>query len=92
MHEPFSVHAWGGYGYCINFSDDYSKFGYVYRKSNALDKFIEFKAELDNILGINIKTVWLDQSEMSCKFDSFHWSMGLLPSYVHQHLHCIMER
>ena len=57
MHEPFSVHAWGGYGYCINFSDDYSKFGYVCRKSNALDKFIEFKAELDNILGINIKTV-----------------------------------
>ena len=24
---------------------------YIYRKSNALDKFIEFKAELDNLLG-----------------------------------------
>ena len=57
MYGTFGAHARGGYGYFITFNDDYSRFGYVYRKSNALDKFIEFKAELDNILGINIKTV-----------------------------------
>ena len=43
MYEPFSVHAWRDYGYLITFSDDCSRFGYVHKKSNALDIFIEFK-------------------------------------------------
>ena len=49
MCEPFSAHILGGYGYFINFIDEYSRFGYVYllhRKSDVLDKFIEFKVEL----------------------------------------------
>ena len=52
MHRTFNVHAWGGYGYFITFSDDYSWFGYVHRKSNALDTFIEFKARSNNLLGM----------------------------------------
>ena len=52
MYGTFSVHAWGGYGYFITFSDDYYRFGYVHRRSDALDTFIEFKAKLDNLLGI----------------------------------------
>ena len=36
MYGSFSVHAWGGYGYFITFNDDYSKFGYVHRKFDAL--------------------------------------------------------
>ena len=43
MYETFSVHAWVGYGYFITFIDDYSRFEYVHRKSDALDTFIEFK-------------------------------------------------
>ncbi|KAL6312833.1 hypothetical protein AAG906_020957 [Vitis piasezkii] len=42
----FNVQACGGYGYFITFIDDYSRYGYVYlmhRKSDALDKFKEFK-------------------------------------------------
>ena len=42
------------------FSDDYYRFGYLYRKSDALDKFIEFKTELDNLLAKHMKTLQLD--------------------------------
>ena len=71
MYETFSVHAWEGYGYFITFSDDYSRFEYEDRKSNALDTFIEFKAESDNLLGIHMKSLRLNQGDMSSKFDSF---------------------
>ena len=43
----FNVQARGGYEYSIIFTDDYSRYGYVYlmhRKFDALDKFKEFKA------------------------------------------------
>ena len=46
--EPFNIQACRGYEYCITFIDDYFRYGYVYlmhRKSNALDKFKEFKVE-----------------------------------------------
>ena len=54
--EIFSVHAWEEYGYFIGFSDDYSRFGYVYRRFDALDTFIKFKAGLDNLLAIHTKS------------------------------------
>ena len=44
----FTVRARGGYEYFITFTDDYSRYGYVYlmkKKSEALDKSKEFKAE-----------------------------------------------
>ena len=62
---PFNVHARGGYEYFMMFIDDYSRFGYVYlmhRKSNALDKFIELKAELENQLGKRIKALQYEGS------------------------------
>ena len=83
MYGPFSVHSWGGYGYFINFSDDYSRFEYIHRKFDALDTFIELKVELDNLLGIHTKSLRLYQSDMSSKFDSFHWRVRLFPNYVH---------
>ena len=45
---------------------------YIDRKSNVFDKFIEFKAELDNLLGKHIKTLRLDRGNVSSKFDPFH--------------------
>ena len=71
MYAIFSVHAWGGYVYFITFNDDYSRFEYVHRKSDALDSFIELKIRSDNLLGIHTKSLWLDQGDMSSKFDSF---------------------
>ena len=46
MYGNFSVHAWGGYGYFITFSDGYSRFEYTLRRSNALDTLIEFKDKI----------------------------------------------
>ena len=83
MYETLSVYGWRGYGYFITFSVDFSRFGYVHRKSDDLDTFIEFKARLDNILRIHNKSLQLDQGDMSSEFDFFHWSMKLFPSYVH---------
>ena len=39
--DPMSIQARGGYEYFITFTDDYSRFGYVYlmrHKSDAFDK------------------------------------------------------
>ena len=60
MYGTFRVYAWGWYGYFITFSDDYSRFGYVHRKFDALDTFIEFKARSDNLLSIHAKSLRLD--------------------------------
>ena len=60
----FSIHAWGGQRY-ITFIDECSNFGYAYlvhRKFHALDKFVEFKIELNNLLGKHIKALQLDWS------------------------------
>ena len=92
MYRTFIIHAWEGYRYFITFSDDYSRFGYVHRKFDALDTFIEFKARLGKLLCIHTKSLQLDQGDMSSKFDSFHWRIRLFPNYVHQGLHFKMER
>ena len=86
MHGNFSVHAWGGYGYFITFSDDYSRLGYVHRKFDALDSFTEYKARSNNLLGIHTKTLRLE-GDMSSKFDSFCRSTRSFPSYMHQGLY-----
>ena len=58
------------------FTNDYSKFKYVYlmhRKSDVLDKFIEFKVEKKNQFGKRIKafqSTW-GRKYMSTHFDSF---------------------
>ncbi|TYK16841.1 gag/pol protein [Cucumis melo var. makuwa] len=48
-----NVKARGGFEYFITFTDDYSRYGYVYlmqHKSKALEKFKEYKAEVENAL------------------------------------------
>ena len=92
MYGTFSVHVWGGYRYFITFSNDYFRFGYVHRKFDALDTFIEFKAGSNNLFGIHTKSLQLDQVDMSSNFDSFCWSIGLFSSFVHQGLYCKMNK
>ena len=61
---PFNAKARGGFEYYISFTDDYSRYGYVYlmiHKSEALDKFKEYKAEVENQLGKTIKTLRSDR-------------------------------
>ncbi|KAK0594627.1 hypothetical protein LWI29_010132 [Acer saccharum] len=61
---PMSIQARGGYEYFITFTDDYSRFGYVYlmrHKSNAFDIFKAFKAEVENQLEKHIKILRSDR-------------------------------
>ena len=51
---PINVPAHGGYKYFITFTNDYSRYGYIYlvhHKSESFDKFKEFKVETEKQLG-----------------------------------------
>ena len=55
---PLSTSARGGYNYFITFTDDFSRYGYVYRmrhKFETFEKLKEFKNEVQNQLGKSIK-------------------------------------
>ena len=61
---PMNVKARGGYEYYVSFIDDYSRYGYIYLlqfKSETLEKFKEFKAEVEKQLGKSIKTLRSDR-------------------------------
>ena len=47
---PINIRARGGYQYFITFTDDHSRYGYVYlmqHKSEAFEKFKEFRDEVE---------------------------------------------
>ncbi|KAI5351223.1 hypothetical protein L3X38_004114 [Prunus dulcis] len=61
---PFPVNTHDGYRYFITFTDDFSRYGYVYliaEKSKALDIFKIYKAEVENQLDSKIKVVRSDR-------------------------------
>ena len=78
-----SVQARGGYEYFITFTDDYSRYGYVYlmrHKSEAFDKFREYKAEAKKQLGVHIKQLRSDQGDeyLSGEFKSYLAKEGII--------------
>ncbi|MBY3556061.1 DDE-type integrase/transposase/recombinase, partial [Modestobacter lapidis] len=61
---PLSSTARGGYQYFITFTDDFSRYGYVYlmkHKSETFEKFKEFQNEVQNQLGKTIKALRSDR-------------------------------
>lgn len=69
--------------YFITFTDDHSRYGYVYlihKKSEALDKFREYKAEVETQLGRKIKASRTDRGGeyMSYFFDDFCTNHGII--------------
>ena len=61
---PMSTQARKWFRYFITFTDDFSRFGYVYlmrHKSESFDKFKEFKAEAENQLGKKVKALRPDR-------------------------------
>ena len=61
---PMSTQARRGYEYFITFTDDYSRYGYVYlmkQKSETFEKLKEFKAEVENQFGKHIKAIRSDR-------------------------------
>jgi hypothetical protein len=60
---PFPVRTVDGFNSFITFTDDYSRYGYIYpvkERSEALDKFKQFKAEVENQHNLKIKIVRSD--------------------------------
>ena len=61
---PMSTSARGGFSYFITFTDDYSRYGYVYlmrHKHECFEKFKEFQNEVENQLGKKIKILRSDR-------------------------------
>ena len=57
---PMRTMARGGFYYFITFTDDFSRYGYVYlmkNKSESFEKFKEYKAEVEKQKGESIKTL-----------------------------------
>ena len=55
-----SVEARGGYHYFLTFTDDLSRYGYIYlmkHKSEAFEKFKEFQSEVENHRNKKIKSL-----------------------------------
>ncbi|KAM2549652.1 hypothetical protein TB1_013993 [Malus domestica] len=61
---PMSTTSRGGFSYYITFTDDHSRFGYVYLmkyKSESFEKFKEFKNEVEKQTGKQIKILRSDR-------------------------------
>ena len=64
VYGPMRVQARGGHEYFVTFTDDYSRYGFVYvmcKKSETFDKFREYKAEVEKQLGVYIKHLRFDR-------------------------------
>jgi hypothetical protein len=58
--SPMTTPARGGYEYFIMFTDDYSRFGYVYLimcKFDSFEKFKEYKVEVERQTSKQIKAL-----------------------------------
>ena len=93
---PFPT-PWNGQQYFITFIDDYSRYGYLYlihEKSQSLDVFKNFKAEVENQLSKKIKAVRSDRgSEYYGRYDGsgkqrpgpfakYLMKCGIVPQYT----------
>ena len=64
IRGPFSVKSVDGYDSFITFTDNYSCYGYIYpikERTETLDKFKIFKAEVENQHNLKIKIVRSDR-------------------------------
>ena len=61
---PMTTQARGGYSYFITFTDDFSRYGFVYlmkHKSEAFDKFLEYQSMVEKQTGKSIKILRSDR-------------------------------
>src|SRR5215216_1788253 len=69
---PMSVDARGGYRYFLTFTDDLSRYGYIYlmkHKSETFDKFKEFQSEVENHRNKKIKFLRSDRGGESLSYE-----------------------
>ncbi|KAL0427793.1 UNVERIFIED_CONTAM: Retrovirus-related Pol polyprotein from transposon TNT 1-94 [Sesamum latifolium] len=76
---PLSTPARGGFSYFITFTDDHSRYSYVYLmryKSEAFEKFKEYRLEVENQTGHKIKSLRSNRGEFFGITPSF-WGYAL---------------
>ncbi|KAL0462286.1 UNVERIFIED_CONTAM: hypothetical protein Slati_0116400 [Sesamum latifolium] len=64
IYGPLNTPTRGGYSYFITFTDDHSRYGYVYLmryKSEAFGRFKECRLEVENQIGHKIKALRSDR-------------------------------
>ena len=81
---PMSTTARGGFQYFITFTDDYSRYGYIYlmrHKSESFEKFKEFQHEVQNQLGKTIEYLRSDRGGeyLSHEFGDHLKKCGIVP-------------
>ena len=79
---PMSITAREGYRYFITFTDDLSRYGYVYlmkHKSESFEKFKEYQNRVQNLLGRKIITLRSDRGGeyLSHEFDQHLKDCGI---------------
>lgn len=79
---PMSVASLGGARYFVTFVDDYTRYSTVYflrQKSEVFGKFKEFAAEVENVTGLEIKTLRTDNGGeyTSAEFELFLKENGI---------------
>jgi len=70
---PTSVKARGGYRYFLTFTDDLSRYGYIYlmkHKSEAIENFKEFQSEVENHRNKKIKFLRSDRGGEYLSYES----------------------
>ncbi|KAK8705020.1 hypothetical protein V6N13_048631 [Hibiscus sabdariffa] len=80
---PMNTQARGGFQYFITFTDDFSRYGYIYlmrHKSETLERFKEFKNEVQNQHGKSIKALRSDRGGeyLSQDFDELLKECGIV--------------
>jgi transposase InsO family protein len=76
--------ARGGFQYFITFTDDFSRYGYIYlmrHKSESFEKFKEFYNEVQNQLDKTIKFLQSDHGDeyLSLEFSDHLKQCGIVP-------------
>ena len=69
---PMSVSTRNGYRYFVTFTDDLSRYGYIYlmkHKSETFEKFKEFQSEVENQLNKKIKHLRSDRGGVYLSFE-----------------------
>jgi hypothetical protein len=85
-----STTAKGGYSYFITFTDDLSRYGYVYLmkyKSESFEKFKEYRNEVEKQTGKSIKTLRSDRGGeyLSNEFTDYLKENGILSQWTPPH-------
>ncbi|GJS89699.1 retrotransposon protein, putative, ty1-copia subclass [Tanacetum coccineum] len=91
---PFNIVSRQGASYFVTFTDDFSRYGYVYllkHKHEVFETFKVFQKEVENQLGKTIKSLRSDRGGeyMSQEFLDHLKDHGIIahrtPPYIHQH-------